>query len=189
MFKARFRPSADSLITQIRNKIQEWKGAKIAARITVPPELQWWYWQEFGTAVGGRSGQTDPTGGASGHKYPIRPVNTTMLAWTGPDGKQVLVPEVKEHPGVPSHHFVTRTLPDNLEIAAIKLIAAMDRSAWSVKTVRDSLLGETMPRVKENIVQMIELTLPGINPGGKLKGQAAADVFDQESKIVDSSNG
>jgi hypothetical protein len=182
-FKARFRPGPNSLITRLQQKRQEWANAKIAARIVVPPELSWWFYQEWGTAIGGRSGQVDETGGASGHTYEIPTGLTHAVSFEGKEGP--FTGYVLRHPGVSSRHFVTRTLPENLQIAAIKFVAAMDRSKWNVETVRASLLGETMPRVKENIVQMIEITLPGHNPSGKLGGETAASAFEASATIVD----
>lgn len=175
----------DSFFDMLQARAKEWANAKIAARIVVPDDLRWWYWQEFGTATGGRSHQVDETGGASGSKYEIRPTNVAMLSWT--ENGQTVYRPVVQHPGVPSHHFVTRTLQDNLEMASIKIVAAMDRSKWNVDTVRQSLLEEVMPRVKENIVEMIGLTLGGGDPDGKLGGRSAAEVFEAESQIVDSS--
>lgn len=187
MFKSVFRRGPDSLITNLQQKMREWGSVRISARIVVPPDLKWWYIQEFGSAIGGRTRQVDETGGASGETYEIHPINNTVLSFPGPGGEQVTVPYVKKHPGVPSHHFVTRTLPENLQIAEIKFIAAMDRSGWNVQTVKDSLIGETMPLVKQNIVQMIEITLPGTRSDGKLSGATAAEAFESSATIVDSS--
>lgn len=182
MFTVVRKKTPNSFLEVMRKRRSDWSAAgKIAARIVVPPDLRWWYWQEFGTAIGGRTRNVDSTGGASGSTYSIKPLGPGYpLKW--PEGMAWNV----NHPGVPSHHFVTRTLPDNLKLAAIKIIAAMDRSQWNVATVRDSLLGEVMPRVKENIVQMISITLTGTREDGKLLGQTAADDFDQRANIRNS---
>src|SRR6478752_1499987 len=90
----------------LQRRIEAWHGRKIGARIRVPPELSWWYWQEFGTATRGDQPQ------ASGHTYPIYPVNAKMLSWPGASGQRVFSHGVPAHPGIPPRRSVTKVLDD-----------------------------------------------------------------------------
>lgn len=155
----------DSFINAIRRIKNNWSGKKIAAKITVPDELIWWYFQEFGTSG----------------PYEILPKDAQALYWPGLEHP---VSKVTNHPGNTSRHMVTLTLNDNLKGASKFFEQAMRFSKWDFTDVRESLLEDTMPAVKANIVSSIAQTLPGSRSDGKLHGDIAADVFDRESQIA-----
>jgi hypothetical protein len=186
MFTIKRKPIRNGFLTKIKDRQREWGSVKtIAARIVVPDSMQWWYWQEFGTAVGGREGVTDPAGGASGHTYEIPGGNPYPVTFPGEDGKPVTA-FVKAHPGVPSHHFVAKSLKDILLSAHQNFIESLHEGGyWSVASVKNALLERTMPAAIQRIGIEIAKELPNARPDGKLEGLHAYEVWESDSKIKD----
>lgn len=178
MFSVRRKQITGSFLARVRAGIQEAAGVgTIAGRISVPSNLAWWYFQEFGTATRGDAGR------ASGRPFDIYPVNARALAWEDTNGGSVVRAYVKNHPGIYPQHFVTSSLQSILNIAASNVQQALRRSPFSVLAIRTSLLEQTMPSAKEVIVEAMSERLPGVRIKGKLGGQVASDVFNRDSFI------
>lgn len=187
LFKVQRKDSPDSFVSVLKRRKASWVGAKLASRIVVPPALQFWYWQEFGTAVGGRAGLTDPAGGASGHTYSIYPVNAAALSWPDGQGGRTVVHYVQKHPGTRSHHFVYRSLADIKAVACAEITKAFHEGQWKYGIVKSALNNKVMPQAVEIIAVNMERSLPGTREDGKLNGSLAADFFRGLATIQDTS--
>lgn len=53
----KMKMTSTKLIANLTQLKSEFAGRSITARLSVPPELSWWYFQEFGTASGLGSGE------------------------------------------------------------------------------------------------------------------------------------
>jgi hypothetical protein len=151
----------------------------IKARIIVPPELRWWYFHEYGTALRGE------TPYASGHTYEIHPIRADWLQWPDenePDGfrRQFVV---KAHPGVRATHMIRSVLDDIAQLARTDLMSAMLSGGFRADVVRGRLLEQTMHDAKNIIVASIAQHLHGTRPDGKLEGRYAHEVFEQKAEI------
>src|SRR5438445_444717 len=111
------------LLDELRRRKQEF-AQPIRARIRVPSDLRWWYWQEFGIP----------------HSYPIRPINAKMLVF--PDsrtGGTVVTPYVN-HPGLKPRRMVSKVLEPIGQMAARNFVTAMLTSKYQADVVRDALV-------------------------------------------------
>ncbi len=185
------QPVEHRFLEHIQKRAQEWSHVKkLAARIVVPPELQWWYWQEFGTAVRGDAGR------ASGKTYRIPLSGYTTLKWPNakspnkPDGWRWQGP-VEAHPGIYPQHFITNRLRLFLTIAAQHLNTVWRKAPMSLLAARDELRDKTMPVIKSHIVDAMRVQIPGTRTDqwARLHWQTAGGVFDREAKIVDTTEG
>ncbi len=193
MFTFRRKAVRQSFITLLRKRQVEFAQQQniIAARIFVPPEISWWYFHEFGTAVGGRSRRVEPIGGASGATYAIYPKNADYLSWPGEDGSRVVRKFVKAHPGVPATRTVWRSLSDIRLIAAINLANALRDTKYgklSPKAIRQWLLERTMPQAIRKIATEMGVSLKQTRQDGKLAGEQPQVVFERGAKIRDTSS-
>jgi len=164
-------------LEKINKRLEQWEGQpKIAAAITVPPELQWWYYQEFGVA---------------GH--PIAPVQSKQLVLPGP----VFIPEGQsvEWPGIEPTHTVGTVYEKLQEKAVEQLPALFGDNGYNPEEVKKQFLTQFMEEVKQEIVDQMATDIPGTREanadypkqGGKLGGRHASDVFDELATIEDTS--
>lgn len=170
-----------------KQRIEAWSSVKkLSAAVKTPDELRWVYWQEYGTAATGESGH------ASGHSYPIDPVNAKALVFPGPGGKTVTLHV--DHPGIPARHSVRDVLPDIRRQTREALREVLsDSGADYPDRVRASLLASA-EAAKGAVTDSLEENLKGVRPGGdgipagRLEGESAASVFDALSTVVDTSD-
>lgn len=152
----------------------------LAAALTVPPELFWVLLQEHGTGTHGGKGF-----------YEIRPRNAPFLSWVSQvgqnAGKRIYVDMVKNHPGVPASHFIANSLEEIRSTVAAVLVEAMVESNYDYDAVKDAFLNIGMVEVQRIIAEAMAQTLTGTRDDGKLAGQTAADVFNQNAHIQDRS--
>lgn len=175
--------SNGGLIKQLQERRAKWVSSSIAVRLTVPPELFWWYLQEFGTASAGDKG---------GVPYSIDPVDSELLAYPGPDGKTVFAHHVN-HPGIKPRRMVTKVLPQIREAIARRATEALKDGATQDPAVMLQAMLAAVGDAKELIVESIAQNLPGTRPvntqfpkqGGKLGGRTAASVFEENATVVD----
>lgn len=159
-------------VEELQRRQKAFSGKDMSASLTVPPELQFLYYQEFGT-VGG---------------YPIVPVNAKVLAWPDPAVPGGIHEAMHvTHPGVKPTHMIQAVLDDIGQAAAFQILAAMVQSGYDYAEVVQALLS-AMAHAKDLITQSIDQSLPGTRPPGeplgKLKGQTAAQAFDQLAEVV-----
>lgn len=179
MFKLRPKDGISKLSEALAQRRADWQQARLSARVTVPPELKWWYWNEFGTAARG-----DTSRGASGSAYPIDPINKELLSFPTEEG-QVVAKHV-DHPGIHPHRFVQNSLPGIMDFARVNIKGAFIRSHLEAEAVRIQLMEVVMPEAISEIARFMFFALPGTRMGeySGLNGQVASDVFEREAKIV-----
>ena len=175
------KESTSNFLELIRRRRQQFSSTKLAAQIVVPPDLKWWYWQQWGTALRG-----DP-GYASGRTYD-NPLEPTGFAF--PDAEFPNTPtgyrvgqQLLSQPGIYPQHFVTKSIPEIMKYVGKNFMEAGHNSQYDPKSIRNDLLTNTMQNAISIIVSAIGKALPGTRPDGKLHGGTAAAVFEQEAKV------
>lgn len=183
-----FAPTSTRFLNELKRRRQVF-NKPIVARLHVPPDLKWWYWQEFGTATRGE------TPYASGSAYPIRPINADYLKFPDPENKygsdpRLELPEsdgyarwfiVKAHPGIRPRRMVRQALSDIRQMAGHQLLPAI---ATFDPTIVRAVLQQVMEQAKVMIVESFDKNLPGNRSDGRLGGQSAADVFAEQATIT-----
>lgn len=176
---------AGKFVEQVEARARKWADTKISARITVPDELVWWYWQEFGTAASGDAGR------ASGHTYEIVPVKAKYLIYPY-QGKKVMTLKVEAHPGIKPRRSVTKALPDIRDNTKTTVRQALHQGgADHPELIREAILEATLA-AKRRIVASIAENITGTRVGdpdnfispGRLGGETAASVFDSQAQVV-----
>jgi hypothetical protein len=158
------------LLEELKRRRQAF-ATPIQARISVPSDLHWWYFLEFGTALkGGR-----------GSAYPILPINASILKFPI-DGRIVFAKSVM-HPGVRPTHMIAKVLQPIGEMAARELADAIVNSGFNPEAARSRLLEVVMPQVKKLIVESIAIEVPGTRADGRLQGKSASQDFDDRAFI------
>jgi hypothetical protein len=153
----------------------------VAARISVPDDLRWWYWLEFGTAMRGEPGR------ASGHTYPIRPINGKLLVWQTEDGQEARY-AVEHHPGIAPRRIVRKALHDILMQAGKDLHLTLSSGPIRAPRLTAMLMGDTLPFAKGAIVQsMADNTSPTVRRKGRIPDSVASQEFQAKSVIRDTS--
>jgi hypothetical protein len=188
LFTVTRQRSRNSFFSQLAQRKKELGSVtSISASIVVPDSMKWWIWQEFGTATRG-----DP-GHASGQSYEILPVKGKALRWpnatspTEEDGSRIQ-PFVEAHPGIPSHHFVTKSLQDILQTAHKHFSEALHQGkVWSLEAVKNALITRTMPAAIHRISIEMMREIPDARPDGRLDGLHAYEVWERDAKVVDTS--
>lgn len=184
--------------TKLRSRLMRiannMRGAQIAARIQVPSDLSWWYWQEFGSASRQRSDAPFP--GGIGGNYTIKPIDresngddyasVKVLHW-GPEGGGVFAPSVS-HPGIRPRLFVRQAIPQIMRQFGADVAAALKGGAYTENVLKRVLMEQTMPYALALIVSNLETAAPGTREDGRLLGNSAAETFEEEAEIVDASD-
>jgi len=179
-------------------------GKEIKGRIVVPPELRWWYFQEFGTAthltVGVPAVNTENlkiTAVAPSTKpggYGIDPVNGSWLSWptTSVEGftqnGRRFVRRVLHHPGVRPRGFVRQSLRYITLQSKRLLVLAMLNSGFNYEAVHSTMIQEVMPAVVKMIAVSMDTTgVDGTRSDGKLSGKSASEAFREGATVFDMS--
>jgi hypothetical protein len=156
-------------------------GTTLAAKIVVPPEMIWWYWQEFGTALYAERG-TLPGNEAGYHIPSPDNLDAHILVFQGRDGQTVHVKHAFTY-GIPAKHMVTTVLGDIRAEVARLLSTAI--GTYDITALHAALLEKVMPRVKEIIRGSFEANLSNFNrENGRLEA-TPADEFEAKATIED----
>jgi predicted DNA-binding protein (UPF0278 family) len=188
MFKVNFK---GDFTQRIQKRIAELAANKSpAARIRVPADMKWWYFQEHGTR--------GKTSGSNGKQYTISAKPGGKLVFTNSQGVKVFADSVP-HYGVKPSRFLTSVLPEiQAEVrrafreALLKgaLDSPADFKAVVLHSVQSAkkLIGDSMrAKLQPNGPKPSNSTYP--KQSGKLGGQLAADVFERDAIVVDTSEG
>lgn len=195
MLRADFR---GLFVQQLRERVKKWEGTQApAARIVVPDELRWWYFNEFGTATkwedpGGRvlnarlAGVPPPIHGKQ--KYQIVPVDAKALAF--PVRGTLVITKLVNHPGIRPSRSVTKALADIERTMKDRVRDALYAGAADDPTRLKEAVQEAAEQAIQHIAESMSRNLAGAreaveNGGeGKLGGRSAAEVFQSEARIV-----
>jgi hypothetical protein len=172
-------------LQQLKKRQEAWSQAKLSARITVPPELDWWYWNEFGTAT-----KADP-GRGSGHTYSIEPKDAKALAFPGANGT-VITARVDAHPGIKPSRSVAESraqIDELLKSIVGQAVAQYADNPQEIQRVLHTVAEQAVDIISDALSQ----NLNGVrnadplfpNQMGKLHGQRPGDVFKQNASVVD----
>lgn len=192
----RFSVKSGGYLAELKKRASRSSVKSFGARITVPEDMKWWVYQEFGTAT--RRDQ-DP----SSENYTIEPIYKQFLEFRGSSGDVVVVHEVAPHatfnnegevhgttgghPGVYPQHMVGGILDEIGQEAIASVCEALIASGFNLEEAKAALLDQSMPKVKELIRQRFDELLShheqALHP--KLDGASAAEVFDQEAVITE----
>lgn len=179
-----FKFNSARLIKNLEAVKSQYTSHVVSARVTVPPELSWWFYHEFGTAT---------HNGGSGYAIPPRNGKGIVLPATGRFPEAVVLPFVgepmtKNHPGVPALHYVRSSLERIVGQSRQALMAALHDDDYQFEAVHDALINKVMPDVIDIIAESMGEVLGGKsvgNPGAKLQGTPPEDVFHDAAQIVD----
>lgn len=138
------------------------------------PEMDWWYYQEYGTGTRGEPGK------ASGSYYVIEPITGKYLKFLGSDGNSVFTKKVN-HPGIPARYSVAKTLPELREFC--KEVFSNVNVLTGEPADLDQLNLECIEKAKELIYYSLADNLSSGREDGKLGGIAPEDVFEQLVEI------
>lgn len=166
---------------QLKQKLEELKqkfmGKVISAKITVPDELKWWYYQEHGTAA----------------PYEIDPVNAKALRLpaTAAHPEEISVPHVGPpytdlHPPIAAKHMVERVKDEIVAHLCAAVTEVPDH--YEPEAYHSALLDNTMPYAVDKIAESFDEQLPGTEPDGRLSGESAGEAFAAGAEIVDQSS-
>jgi len=162
---------------RLQDRIEKWAATnKVSARLRIPKELEWVYWQEYGVP---------------GHT--ILPVESKMLAFPGEGGTELR--DQVEWPGVKPHHTILNAMDEIADAAREHLVQAMNRGGADDPEIVKEEMAQAVETAKALIVSGYERDLPGTRPdnaeypkqSGKLHGETAASVFDELAEVVDGS--
>jgi hypothetical protein len=170
------------LLQRLENRSRRWTASRHQVILRVPPELSWWYWQEFGTAASGEEGRS------SGHTYRIVPVNARVLSWPDGQGGRVVRAEVPAHPGIKPRRAVRQVLPDIREEMASAVHQAFLHKAVDDPTRLSASFVTAMEDAKKRIVESMQTQIPGTRQDGKLAGRSASQEFNDNAEVVDLSD-
>lgn len=166
--------------SKMEDLIAEWSLYKdIAAKIVVPPEMIWWYWQEFGTAAFAERSPSYP-----GYDVPQNTDPTITLRFQGRDGKLVLTKHVFTT-GVPAKHMVTSIQNDIRVYAFTRIREVLKASNYNPAGLEEALLTDIMVAAKDMITASFadNLSEHADRQFGRLQGATAADEFAQSATI------
>jgi hypothetical protein len=165
---------------RIRQINQSLKPATQAWLITVPDDLSFWYFLEFGTA--GRQDADAPAKSEHGGSYEIKPKPDHKALHTAGGRFNFRI----EHPGV-RPRLIYRGIRGEL----FEFISSLNltRALIGGETALGLSLSETMTAVMAYAVNAMadrmETEAPGTREGGRLDGRSAGDTFRAEAKIVE----
>lgn len=170
-----------NVIDKLRARAAAWSGAKVSRKIVVPPELSWWYWQEYGTAT-----RRVPN---PGPPFDIKPVDKKVLAFPS-DGGFVFKSSVDDHPGINPQYIVRDSLEEIKKKASSELREVVGKGGLDTPTVVGEALERALEFGIEKIAERMDERIPGSRPpegewgGGRLKGDTASAVFRQGARVV-----
>jgi hypothetical protein len=171
---------------RLKQRLDAWsKNASIAASVRVPPELAWWYWNEFGTAS-----KAEP-GYGSGSSYEITVDTAPFLVYRGREGNLIEAISVS-HPGIRPARNVRKALPELNDKIAFAIGNLIKEGGLDTPQQFHTEVQVLAGAAKQLIVEQMALNMDGPDEEtekdkqyGRLKGQKAADVFDQSAQVID----
>lgn len=151
---------------------------KVAFTITVPPEMVWWYWQEYGTALYAERSTSNPVG------YYVRPQEAQALKFYDRATGNFRITNETFVYGIPAHHMITDILPEIQQQIREISVEGM-KQGYNINNLHSYLETVGVPHIIQIISESFatKLDLP-VREGGRIGG-TAAEEFDQKVQIVD----
>lgn len=166
------------LSERFEQRARELKTKQIKMQIYVPPGYEWWFYQEYGTAVRGDRPY------ASGDTFDIIPKTGKSLKFENTEGEFAYPKEVTDHEGIYPKRYI-RSIQKEIRAEQKKFIRELISSGKLSKENIKQTIRQAMRATKAMIVASMARSLPGARPEGQLGGEFAADVFDRVSRIKD----
>lgn len=175
--------SQGQFAARMAKRKEAWSSARIAARLTIPEGNNWWYINEFGAAA---------------HSIDVHNAPTLVF----PKDGEVWEPLHVNHPGTPPRRMITSVLPEIREQALAKVNEAFNQGAADNPSILKAAVADSVQVAKDLIVASITELLPGHREAGegpnaagqtvqysagKLGGRTAAEVFEEEAIVVETS--
>jgi hypothetical protein len=168
---------------QLQTMQAEFSGKRISAKITVPPEMLWWYWQEFGTASFAERGTTAP----SGYEVPslANQVEGKYLYFVSRQDGAAHIRHSVFVLGIPAKHMVTLSIPDIQKRVKEDTAIALKQGGYDFNYLRDYFISQTMPAIKEIIRQSFQDQLATTTRETGRLDVTAAEEFEAKAEIID----
>jgi hypothetical protein len=155
-------------LAELQARRNSFSGRSVSGVLTVPPELKWWVWLEYGTAP-----------------HPIDPHHPPeALRWFNASGGPVIRSHV-EHPGIRPRAFVRKAMPTVQAVTMSAIYAAFINNGFRYTTVRVAVRN-AMADAKAVIVQSLAQetkTEARTDKDARLPGRTAAEEFSNKSSI------
>jgi hypothetical protein len=200
-----FTFKSTKLVPKLLELRSQYSGAAVSARIVVPEDMKWWFYQEFGTATHFDSATvevppsvqvSDIPATTSPEGYEIHPVNAKAIRLPGfGAGPAQVVPFVgppwtQVHPGVSPKAFIRKILSTVHAAATAQLAQGLIDGGYEIAGVRATLIDEVMPAIVDAIVESMDAEFTRISDRdtpGKLNFASPGSAFHSAASIVDSS--
>jgi hypothetical protein len=148
--------------------------------ITVPDDLSFWYFLEFGTA--GRQDSDAPVKSEHGGSYEIKPKPSHKALHTAGGRFNFKI----EHPGVRPRLIYRGIRGEFFEyIASLNLAAALIGGETALGLSLPETMNAVMAYAVAAMADRMETEAPGTREGGRLDGRSAGETFRAEAKIVE----
>lgn len=174
----------DAWVNELDRRLEQLRAGRIAARLRVSEECFWWYIQEFGSASHAERGSTGTAPRDADGFYEIVPVHQPEMVWGG-DERELTRSKHVWHPGVVPKHFVTTAIDEIKQ--EFKMQIAPLIMTGQVNLAREVLISEVMAKARDLIVTNIAQQLQGSSEWGRLGGQTAANNFEENAELIDTS--
>lgn len=185
MFSAHIKPNGD-FSKSINSRVKAWASmpSTLYGKLRVPPELYWWYYNEFGTATK----STAQSGGVGRSEYKIE--GNPLVFW-GLDTGTLVKTSFVMHPGTKASRFVQLSLPE-FEHSLKEDLNRYFRSILDNPESLKDLLYVGLDILYKLIGANMSLTLQfdvdyhpaGLDAGGKLGGVKAYKVWLDKAYIT-----
>lgn len=173
----------------LARRIKSWAAApKIGAVIHTPPELAWWYYNEFGTATK-REGMGPPTG-----YYEIPGYGISIFTYKGEHHRRKAGVNPVHHPGTHASHAVSLAQPDYQHALSMAVKTGFAHGSLDSPAKVQASIESGMEEAKELIARNYDALLQhndyhsapgGIEGTGKLEGRKAADDYRKLAQVKD----
>jgi hypothetical protein len=164
----KFKVRSTRFLKELQARADSFAGRSVSAVLTVPPELKWWIWLEYGTAP-----------------HPIDPHDPPeALRWYGAGGHPVIRDHV-DHPGIRPRAFVRKALPTISSVAMSQIYQRLAEDGFRYTAVRVALRGAAQDAkaiITQSLAQETKTT-PRTDSDARLPGRLASQEFSSKSTI------
>jgi hypothetical protein len=172
-------------LKELQRRRNEFAGGPMVFRISVPPDMRWWYWNEFGTATFTEKDTSNPDG------YEISPTDAKLLFYPRKNGDWVFSMS-QWMQGIHPKHMITTITGEIGAEASRGLVKALVEGNFRQEAVRSMFLDVIMPRIRNMIRESFRENLDQYYAGGRPYnenssheglGQPAWQEFDSKAEI------